>query len=306
MRRLPVLSLLSLFFIFTLGDCSRKNEASAPANAKSDSAPGYLGGRNERSKATPDADEKKVSEEDGNLARDKDSSSTGLGKVFFSADPNSSQRLLEFSGDLSYRSQDIQLARKFLLDWAARNGFLAESHAYGGQTPSLQATIHLRSDRLYGALGELDRLGVLESENFSSVDHTEAMMLQTLKKKREEKRFSRRQTASSGLGASEKNWQAIESALAASEDQADQADFEKWKILDRVKWTKIRVDVSLPTPLEKIELPNYKKALVAIANGLLKLSYGLLIALPFLLILAFLAYGIYRLAKRLDSNATKK
>lgn len=194
MRRPFAISLLSLIFIFALVDCSRKSEAFASATGKADSAPGIFGGRAEKAKASPDADEKKIAQEDGNLAPDKDAQG-GLGKVFFSADPASSQRLLEFSGELSYRSKDIQLARKFLLDWAAKYGFLSESRAYGGESPSLAATIHLRSERLYEALSELDRLGILESENFSTVDHTESMMLQTLKKKREDKRLMRRQTA---------------------------------------------------------------------------------------------------------------
>ncbi|MBL8995442.1 MAG: DUF4349 domain-containing protein [Spirochaetia bacterium] len=304
MRRILVVSALSL--IFVLCNCSKRNEAGPSSASRGDSSPGYFGGRAEKAKGTPDGDEKKVADVEEKNASDKDASSTGLGKVFFSADPGSSQRLLEFSGELFYRSKDIQSARKFLLDWSAKYGFLAESHAYGGETPSLSSTIHLRSERLYEALSELDRLGILDSERFSTVDHTESMMLQTLRKKREEKRLSRRQAASSGLGASEKNWQAIESALAASEDQSDQAEFEKWKILDRVKWAKIRVDVSLPVPAEKIELPNYKKAFVRAANALLKLSYGLLIALPFLLLLASAAYGVYRLAKRLDSGSLKK
>ncbi len=304
MNAIKLFSLICASLILTLAlpACSQssKSEISPAKKSGSSSLGGAFGGDGDKENRHSLAQDSKDEEKKEDRLDDKN-----LGPVFFSGDPGNVGRLLEITGDLSYQVTNFQLARTFILNWTGKYGFLSQSQVYGGESPSLRATLHIRSDKLLEAFAELDALGKLQSESFQTTDHTEGMMLQTLKKKREDKRQARRQIDSGNLAAGEKNWQSVENALSASEDQSDAAEFEKWKILDRVKWAKLSLSIYLPEPSDKIVLPEYGKAFKAMVSGLLKLSYFLLVALPFLLILGLAAYGIYRLARKLDSNSTK-
>ncbi|EMJ95687.1 DUF4349 domain-containing protein [Leptospira alstonii] len=227
-------------------------------------------------------------------SEDSDSFSNQLGKVFTPV-AVSAERLLEYNVQLSYECNDLIKTRKELLDFIAKYGYLENSSAMNTASPFMSAKIHVRSSKLYDALLELDKLGTLLSEEISTIDHTEGMVWQKRKMTREKIRLNRRNNANNQIGAGSKNWEAIEESVSNSEDQLDLSEQETWKIRDRVAWATISVGFGIPTPPDKVQIPNYKNAFVGIFNTFLQLTYYLLWWLPFLILGGALVYYTNRI-----------
>lgn len=240
----------------------------------------------------PEAEKKEASDQDDyKNSPSQDKAENQLGKVFTPIATNN-ERLLEYNIQLSYECGDLLKTRKELLDFISKYGYLESSSATNSVSPYMSAKVHVRSAKLYEALLELDKLGILLSEEISTIDHTEGMVWQKRKLTREKIRLGRRNNANSQIGAGAKNWEAIEESISGSEDELDLAEQETWKIKDRVAWATISVGFSLPTPPDKIQVPEYKNALVGIFNAFLQLTYYLLWWLPFLILGGiFLYYG---------------
>ena len=81
-----------------------------------------------------------------------------------------------------------------------------------------------------------------------------------------------------------------ENLISSSEDQQDQARFEKWKIQDRVKWATINISVQGPDAAREIEVPTYQNALINLTNSLLALTYWMLENIIWLAFVAVLVW----------------
>ncbi|AYV57092.1 DUF4349 domain-containing protein [Leptospira kmetyi] len=278
--------ILTLSLLFALG-CGKKSDAPKDANASGEVASRSVSGMTDqlaKGAPMPEAEKKSAADEDVyKEAPSQDKAENQLGKVFTPIATNN-ERLLEYNIQLSYECTDLIKTRKELLDFISKYGYLETSSATNSVSPYMSAKVHVRSAKLYEALLELDKLGILLSEEISTVDHTEGMVWQKRKLTREKIRLSRRNNANSQIGAGAKNWEAIEESISTSEDELDLAEQETWRIKDRVAWATISVGFSLPTPPDKIQVPQYKNALVGIANAFLQLTYYLLWWLPFLIL----------------------
>ncbi|PJZ53504.1 DUF4349 domain-containing protein [Leptospira adleri] len=274
--------------------CGKKKDSNAEGSSgetektamRSADVSGQLG-----SPMPPSEDAKKVSseKEERNLKDTFDKTDDQLGKVFAPISA-STERLLEYNIQLSYTCTDLVKTRKELLDYIAKYGYLESSSAINSKTPYMSVRMHVRSAKLYEALLDLDKLGVLISEDISTIDHTEGMVWQKRKTTREKIRLSRRNNANQQIGAASKNWEVIEESIERSEDELDLAEQETWKIKDRVSWATIAVNFGTPAPPDAIEVPEYRNAFVGILNAFLQLSYYLLWILPFAIIASVLVY----------------
>ncbi|MBM9500178.1 DUF4349 domain-containing protein [Leptospira sp. 201903071] len=289
----------SILFLLTicitaLVVCSKKQEPSSETASgeaektamRSADVSGQLG-----SPMAPSEDSKKVSseKEESGYKNSFDKTDDQLGKIFAPIGLTT-ERLLEYNIQLSYECKDLVKTRKELLDYIAKYGYLESSSAINSRTPFMSVKMHVRTAKLYEALLDLDKLGVLISEDISTIDHTEGMVWQKRKTTREKIRLSRRNNANQQIGAASKNWEVIEESIERSEDELDLAEQETWKIKDRVSWATISVSFGTPTPPDAIQVPEYKNALVGILNAFLQLSYYLLWIFPFALIASVLVY----------------
>lgn len=220
-----------------------------------------------------------------------------LGKIF-SPVSNNKERLLEYNIQLAYHCNDLIKTRKELLNFISKYGYLESSSAVNSSSPYMTAKMHISSNSLYDALQELDKLGLLLSEDITTTDHTEEMAWQKRKANRETLRQRRRYVASSQITAGAKNWQQVEDSVSNSEDQLDLAEHESWKITDRVKWATIVVSFSTPVPADAIEIPMYKNAFIGLLNLFLELSYYFIWIFPFALAIGFTIFYLRKLILR--------
>lgn len=203
-------------------------------------------------------------------------------------------RLLEYKVDLNFETKDFIAARKFLLELSGKYGFIQNESLqnWGGDTePSMTAVIHVKSSDLYQVLMELEKIGTLTSENIQVEDHTENYTLEQIHSRREKIRIARRTEL--GARSTPKNAAEIEELLGQSEDSADSAEFEKWKILDRVNWAKISIHIYGPKKPKVVEIPSFGDAFIDLASLGLKLILSLIYIIP----LALIAAGILYLLK---------
>ncbi|TGM12276.1 DUF4349 domain-containing protein [Leptospira selangorensis] len=203
-------------------------------------------------------------------------------------------RLLEYKVDLNFETKDFIAARKFLLELSGKYGFVQNESLqnWGGDTePSMTAVIHVKSSDLYQVLMELEKIGTLTSENIQVEDHTENYTLEQIHAKREKIRIARRTDL--GARSTPKNAAEIEELLGQSEDSADSAEFEKWKIMDRVNWAKISIHMYGPKKPKVVEVPSFGDAFIDLASLGLKLILSLIYIIP----LALIAVGILFLVK---------
>nr|WP_246836906.1 DUF4349 domain-containing protein [Leptospira meyeri] len=220
-----------------------------------------------------------------------------LGQVFVPIQ-NTSERLLEYQVQLSYQTHDLIKTRKDILGFITKYGYIESSSAVNTDAPYMSLRIHIRSEKLYEALVELDTYGVLLSEDIATVDHTEGMVWQKVKSNREKIRLTRRTSANNQTSANSKNWQAIEEALTDSENNLDHAEHEIWKIKDKVKWATLSINFSSPIPPDKIQVPTYRNAFVGILNVFLELTYYLIWMIPFLLVAVVIYFPIKKIYKK--------
>ncbi|PJZ48983.1 DUF4349 domain-containing protein [Leptospira saintgironsiae] len=203
-------------------------------------------------------------------------------------------RLLEYKVDLNFETKDFIAARKFLLELSGKYGFVQSESLqnWGGDTePSMTAVIHVKSSDLYQVLMELEKIGTLTSENIQVEDHTENYTLEQIHAKREKIRIARRTDL--GVRSTPKNAAEIEELIGQSEDSADSAEFEKWKIMDRVNWAKISIHMYGPKKPKVVEVPSFGDAFIDLASLGLKLILSLIYIIP----LALIAAGIFYLVK---------
>lgn len=217
-----------------------------------------------------------------------------LGQVFVPIQ-TTSERLLEYQVQLSYQTQDLIKTRKDILGFITKYGYIETSSAVNTDSPYMSLRIHIRSEKLYEALMELDTYGVLLNEDISTVDHTEGMVWQKIKSNREKIRLVRRSNANNQTSANSKNWQAIEEAITDSENNLDSSEHEIWKIKDRVKWATLNINFSTPIPADKVQIPTYKNAFVGILNLFLELTYYLIWMIPFLLLAGILYFPLKKI-----------
>jgi len=222
----------------------------------------------------------------------------GLGSGTFAAPLNAPGRLLEYNVDVTYRTKDIIAGRSMLFDVAARRGFLMTSSA-SAKSASMQVRMAVRSSELLDTLKELDRTGDLVEESINVIDHTENDYGQTLKAKREEIRNIRRNQAMIGDAAA-RNWAERDAALERSEDAADAAKLEKWRIQDRVNWATVTIHLDGPDLPAAVQVPTYRNAFVGLLNLLLWLVYASIYVLPFAAVIGLIIWkkntivGIFR------------
>jgi len=235
----------------------------------------------------------------------QDKPENNLGKVF-NPTINSTERLLEFRVILNYESSDIIKTRKELIQFISKYGYLANSSAVNSRSPYMSATIFVDSSKLYEALLDLDKLGVIQSEDITTIDHTEGMVWQKRKINREKIRLGRKNKANNQIDASSKNWSAIDESLTKSEDQMDLAEHETWKIQDRIKWATIQIQFSTPIPPDQIQVPVYKNAFIGLFNMFLELTYYLIWIIPFLLLGSGILYGSNFILKKFGVTIFKR
>lgn len=208
-------------------------------------------------------------------------------------------RLLEYKVDLNFETKDFIAARKFLLELSGKYGFVQSESLqnWGGDTePSMTAVIHVRSSDLYQVLMELEKVGTLTSENIQVEDHTENYTLEQIHSRREKIRIARRTEL--GSRSTPKNAAEIEELLGQSEDSADSAEFERWKILDRVNWAKISIHLYGPKKPKAVEVPNFGDAFIDLVSIGLKFALSLIYIIP----TALIAFGIFYLFKYMKNR----
>ncbi|TGL65131.1 DUF4349 domain-containing protein [Leptospira jelokensis] len=215
------------------------------------------------------------------------SKENSIGPVFLPIQ-NNQDRLLEFQIDLGYQTLDLVKTRKDLLSFITKYGFIETSSAVNSDSPYMNVKIRIKSEKLYEALLELDTYGTLLSENITTIDHTEGMVWERIKTTREKIRVKRRLSANNQITSNSKNWEAIEESISTSEDGLDQSELQIWKINDRVKWATVNVSFSVPTPSDKIIVPEYRNALVGITNLFLEFTYFLVWLIPIFLLIGLL------------------
>ncbi len=224
--------------------------------------------------------EEQKAEADGSAMKLDDG--RGLQGHFLASMDLAKERLLEYRVEMAYETKDILASRRALLAVVAKYGYVKSgSAALDESRATVASDVYVKSDKLYDALMELDRIGTLLAENISATDHTEDMALQNLKEKRERVRIARKGIASGQATAASRNWNDIENSLSQSEDGLDAAEHKKWQIRDRVTWACIHVDLNGPEQPGRIKVPKYVNAFIGLLNFLLLLAYGLIYIMPF-------------------------
>lgn len=194
-------------------------------------------------------------------------------------------RLLEYQVTLSYECKEFYKSRNKLIQLVPQYGFIKSgSSSIETTTTSMNAQLFVRVGKLYEALLELDKLGLLVSESISVTDHTEPMFWNNLKATREHIRISRKIGAIRQTAAQHKSWNDKENSLARSEDNLDKAEYEKWKIHDRVSWAKIGINLKGPVSPERIVVPPFRNAFIGLVNLGLELIFALIWLTPIIII----------------------
>ncbi|TGK82239.1 DUF4349 domain-containing protein [Leptospira noumeaensis] len=217
-----------------------------------------------------------------------------LGQVFVPIQ-NTTERLLEYQVQLNYQTPDLIKTRKDLLSFITKYGFIESSSAVNMDSPYMNLRVHIKSEKLYEALIELDTYGVLLSEDISTVDHTEGMVWQKIKSNREKLRLVRRTNANNQTSANSKNWEAIEEAITDSENNLDNSEHEIWKIKDKVKWATLSINFTTPIPADRIQVPVYKNAFIGILNLFLELTYYFIWILPLVIVFGILYFPLKKI-----------
>lgn len=286
-RFLTSILIVSFFFVCKAENSKKQSEELSDVRSGSVSAP------------MPSADEQPMQEAEKKIsgrAGEREESPEDQIKTFATPKIGSLKigRLLEYKVDLNFETKDFIAARKFLLELSGKYGFVQSENLrnWGGDTePSMTAVIHVKSSDLYQVLMELEKLGTLTSENIQVEDHTENYTLEQIHSRREKIRIARRTEL--GARSTPKNAAEIEEMLGQSEDSADSAEFEKWKILDRVNWAKISIHLYGPKKPKAVEVPSFGDAFIDLASLGLKLLLYLIYILP----LGLVVFGIFYLVK---------
>ncbi|MCB1141473.1 MAG: DUF4349 domain-containing protein [Leptospiraceae bacterium] len=287
--------LLVLFCLIQLSSCKKSQEASSEIDMKMDSE--KMSNAPQMSKKV-ELSEKDIAEEEMNFkgqTEDIDESSgQDIGTPLDPITDLSKTRLLEYTVTLNFRCKNIPESRKKLIQIIKKSSFIKSSNTSSGEKySSMNSEIHIPVDRLYETLLEMDKLGKLESESIHSNDHTEENEWQKIKLSREQLRSNRRSKAVSSGKAENWTWKDREELLERSEEGMDQAQFESWKIKDRVSWAKIHVVLNGEGAPATIEFPNYRTVFFSSINFLLDMTAYLVWLLP-LSVLGFFIYFVFK------------
>jgi len=286
---LTVILLLSLVL-----NCGKK-ESKEPASETSPSTP-QMKKMDSVNRELADAEEETagVPADKGNLKQEQKENDGIIEKPLDPISDASKSRLLEYTIQLNYKVANIEKAREILLGVIKKESYIVSSQtnvSSGYENMNLQVQIPVSV--MYDTLLQMDKVGQLTYEDIRTQDWTEHNELQKIKLNREGLRMVRRSKAANKGSAETWNWKDREEALERSEDSADSAKLETWKIKDHVIWAKVHINISgreLPT---KIQFPNYKDAFVGALNFLLELTYYIAFMIPVTL-LGFLFFKAYR------------
>lgn len=275
MTLIRLLSVLVVCALVLIPSVSCK-KAESPQEA---GAPASIERNAEEAKSVAD---ESVDAKEGQAPGRKDEARGGLIGHFLAPMEFAKERLLEYRVDVTYESGNLQKSRQELLGIVAKYGFIKQAGtSLEDQPPAVSSDLLIKSEKIYDALQDLDRVGTLVSENINVTDHTEEMMLQERTVKREQLRIGRKNTASVQVAPAAKNWSDIENSLTQSEDRLDAAEQSKWKIRDKVAWAWIHVSLKGP---DRISVPNYFNAVVGMVNFFLRLIWVVLYLLPLIAI----------------------
>lgn len=237
------------------------------------------------------------------------SSDEGLDSHFVAPMELAEGRLLEYSIDLNYRTEDLLEARKELLSLIGKYGYIVSGNAEMKERDAyMNAVVHIKEELLYDALQDFDSLGILTSETITVMDHTESMVEAERKIRREEIRIERQRKARNTVATGSKNWGEIEESLQRNEDTADQQEHRKWQINDRVSWAKVSIHLDDPDPYLSIEVPVYRNAFIGMLNVFLFIGYAILWLVPLILLallLVPLRHAIGRRFRRKKENSSE-
>jgi hypothetical protein len=217
-----------------------------------------------------------------------------LGKPINPISDMAKERLLEYTIQLSFRTNNLLTSRDKLVEITNKTSILKASNVqvneYGEH---MTAEIFTPVDNLYDTILAFNVLGDLTGENVQTVDWTEQNEQQKIRIQREDERSRRRNKAGSAGSAANWTWKDREELLERSEDSLDEAKLEAWKIKDKVRWAKININmIGKETPL-RIKFPNFRNAFVSSINFILEGSYLLFASLP-LLILGYALFRVYK------------
>ncbi len=223
-----------------------------------------------------------------NFSSDRDLGQSAGGAIVPPTD-----RLLEYSLTLQYRTEEYREARKMLMQIANEHGHLLSSSASTDPQWTMNASMRVRADELYKALEAMDALGELEYENITATDHTESQVLAERQSRRALQRVLRRKQGPTG----NKQWAEREQLISKSEELRDAAEHEQWRVRDRVQFAQIEVRLLGPDLPAQVVVPPYHNALIILFNGFLELLYALILGLPLWLIAGALWWHRARIAR---------
>ncbi|MBP7283964.1 MAG: hypothetical protein KBA66_20430 [Leptospiraceae bacterium] len=286
--------LLIIILLFAFLACGKK-ESKAPASETSPSAP-QMKKMDSANRELADAEDEiaEAPADKGKLKQEVKEEDGVIEKPLDPISDASKSRLLEYTIQLNYKVENIEKAREILLSVIKKESYIASSQtnlSTGYENMNLQVQIPVSA--MYDTLLLMDKVGQLTYEDIRTQDWTEHNELQKIKLTREGLRMIRRSKAANKGSAETWNWKDREEALERSEDSADSAKLETWKIKDHVTWAKVHISISGRELPSKIQLPNYKDAFVEALNFLLSLTYYIVFMIP-LTLLGFLLFKAYR------------
>ena len=214
-----------------------------------------------------------------------ENAANGLDSHFIIPFDFAQERLIEYTVNVTYETDNLLISRKRLLEIIGKYGFIKSSSASTETSnPTSNTEIQIKAEKLYDALRDLEEIGILKSELIRTNDHTENMILSGRKVRRENIRIIRRGRATRNVSTASKNWAQIENALQNSEDKLDAAEHQKWKIRDKVSWASVNIFLKGPESPNRVEVPLYRNAFIGLANFFLNLLYVIIWLVPFVLI----------------------
>ena len=291
-----IMAIAALSSILLLFSCAKKDKAADEPSA-TQPAPA--------AEQVQSADLEKAATRPGKArGLEKQEEEGGLTGHFVAPMELAKERLLEYRVDLTYECADLVRSRMELLGIVSKFGFIKNSSAsIETRTSYVTSDLMVKSEKLYETLLELDRVGVLRAENISVIDHTEEMVLNDRKGRREQTRITRKNIASGQVTAAAKNWSDIENSLERSEDSLDASEHAKWQIRDKVAWALVHVNLKGPDVPNRIEVPRYSDAFKGLVNLFLWMIYAMVYLIPVAIVAGLIVWkrdaiaGIFRKKK---------
>lgn len=271
------LSIIACFALFVGMQCAKDSEQSSTIGGRDDMLEQVKLPSTSRAQLPAAEDQGKASSE----AEGGFFTSARLKSMLILPMEKSKERLLEYHVSLSYQCSDFHKARAELINIISQYGFVKSGNTDVRHTSHLYVNAAIQAKDIYRFLLDMDRVGTLVTENIRVNDLTEEMVISMRRIKREDIRIERKQKALAGMSAQAKNWQAIEQSISQSEDNYDQSEHNKWKVMDRVSWANVSISLE---PYGAVHVPPYKKALLEIIDLVLWIPYALIYLTPIILL----------------------